>query len=720
MATRLADTPGGVLIQQDDGSVVTVPPDMADQMVGPVGMPPTPAAIPGSGPPAPVGPPAAPPPLEPAPRLTGGPAGMGGPPAPPAPAPAPAPNPPDAVSGAAPIAPAPAPSPTATPSPGTSPAAAPPPDAFEREEAATLMAGEAAAGKAAADEQILAARNERLAAMQADADKLRADNERRRADMTAKAEAATQAYADHKINEPEPGWGQILAWVLGGIGAALNKSDRNPVIEQWDRMTAENIRRQEADRARLGNLADRAGADLDRFVAHAKDRESAFNYRMAGEAERFARELEVTAQKYGGKTAQANAAAGAAQVRQKGDAYRAAAVERDWQHGQAEAKLELDKFQAAEAVKARKAQIGLGYANLREGQRQFALTQEQRAKEFDATMALRAQEVDNEAAKLEAAGRSEQAKILREQAKEERELAIGGGLALTNPVMKGGKPLADEKGTLLEADGTAFKAPDPVSAQKLRMQVGATVTAAQLLDEMIRLRNAHGWSSDLFKKPEWRQLKSNMSAVILESKNAGELGALSGPDMTLVEGILATKDPTEFRDPTPGLMQARKNMILKTRNALQVARYSRAMEFDVPDMSSPPAATRDRDQESLVGAGARPDFPVSLPSEGLGDTVADQFGIRDGGVPGLTRDQSLGLNSLITRVRAGDRVAVEALANAASSSQNPQARAAASAALALLQQGGNDLAADIIAEGLNKPWGAEVGAVLGGVTGATR
>src|SRR5690606_26002316 len=45
----------------------------------------------------------------------------------------------------------------------------------------------------------------------------------------------------------------------------------------------------------------------------------------------------------------------------------------------------------------------------------------------------------------------------------------------------------------------------PPEAQKLRNTVALTESVVRIMDNVVRLREEKGWSSDLFKSPEWQE-----------------------------------------------------------------------------------------------------------------------------------------------------------------------------------------------------------------------
>lgn len=131
------------------------------------------------------------------------------------------------------------------------------------------------------------------------------------------------------------------------------------------------------------------------------------------------------------------------------------------------------------------------------------------------------------------------------EAKRERELGING---------PDGKPLLDEA-------NTPVRGRDIAEATKLTDQIADTDEVIRMMDEVLRLRAKHGWSSDLVKSPEWRKMQSNWASIILKKKNIDELGVIAGPDMELMGKALGAEDPTSLRDPTAGIEQGRQNAV---------------------------------------------------------------------------------------------------------------------------------------------------------------
>jgi len=118
------------------------------------------------------------------------------------------------------------------------------------------------------------------------------------------------------------------------------------------------------------------------------------------------------------------------------------------------------------------------------------------------------------------------------------------------------------------------------------------------VDQITAARRKYGWSSDLARSDEWRRIKSDSGALVIAVKNLAELGALSGPDMGLVEQMTGTADPTEMRDPTAGLLQLRSNSILGfnevVRSAARTGSKPKQYNIKAPNYEKPEETAEDR------------------------------------------------------------------------------------------------------------------------------
>lgn len=125
-------------------------------------------------------------------------------------------------------------------------------------------------------------------------------------------------------------------------------------------------------------------------------------------------------------------------------------------------------------------------------------------------------------------------------------------------------------GFLVGDDNKPVKMKDTDEAKKLTQSIADTDEYVRMMDEVLRLRTKYGWSSDLFKSPEWRQAKTTWAALSLQKKNLDGLGALTGSDIDILHESMGASDPTSLRDPTPGIETARRHAVKKIEKNLTV------------------------------------------------------------------------------------------------------------------------------------------------------
>jgi hypothetical protein len=358
----------------------------------------------------------------------------------------------------------------------------------------------------------------------------------------------------------------ILLQGIAAVGAAMNGKNQNPALDLWLAETDKDVQQQLADRDQKRDLITQQRGAIDNFRDLASTRQGLYNAQMAAETDKAAKELERIAAQTKSETVKADALAGVAALREKRAEFLG-----NWRKEEFGAGMQRESL--AEQKRSNRVQEGQGWARINQAERQF-----------NTSTALRLTELDNEAAKLEAAGKVDAAKAAREAAKEERELAIGDFT---------GKPL-------LQKDGTVYKSPDTHEAAKLRKQVTAGAEAVRIIDSIKRLREDKG--AEWFKTDAARQLKGDLSALQLEIKNTAELGVLAGPDMGLIENYLGTGDATEldaFGSIEKGLDQARTNLIAKTRRSLRTAGHTG--EWQPPDWSKLGAPQTTAEQKQAQG-----------------------------------------------------------------------------------------------------------------------
>ncbi len=132
--------------------------------------------------------------------------------------------------------------------------------------------------------------------------------------------------------------------------------------------------------------------------------------------------------------------------------------------------------------------------------------------------------------------------------------------------------------------GDFILARDSAEGGKVADEKGAVDNASALIDHMIALRTKSGWTSDTRKSPEWQQAKSTFNSAIQQIQQAEGFKRLTDTDHDLILGQLGMTDTTGVRDPLPGLMQARANLINNFNGHLKSVDHqaARRRDFDNP------------------------------------------------------------------------------------------------------------------------------------------
>jgi hypothetical protein len=391
----------------------------------------------------------------------------------------------------------------------------------------------------------------------------------------ASLESAQKAFEDHKVDQgrmwKDMGTGRQIAAAIGialsGIGGALVARDTgrpvtNPALDMMTAAIDRDVRLQLADRDKLGATVGMKRDAISDLRAKYTDDEAAFGAVKAAYLHRSELQLKGIAAAAKDPKAKANALDFAASI----------GAEKAKVFGDAIAREEQAKQQAIENKRAQ-SQLGLGWANYKAGEkrdeRDFAEDKARWEAEFETNYAFRMKEAE----RLALAGNAAAANAARNEAKEERaakkadldqKLEIG-ARKVYDPE---GNPLLDDEGI----DGL-FLAGDSKRGGELQKMISNTHTMTQLTDDMIRLRDKHGWSADMVRSPEWQQMKSTFANMQLTEKDVRTLGALTGSDIDILSSVLGTDDPTGVRDPTPGFRQFRKNAVRGLNNELRAKGY---------------------------------------------------------------------------------------------------------------------------------------------------
>lgn len=341
---------------------------------------------------------------------------------------------------------------------------------------------------------------------------------------------------------------QTWAWIaaaISGLGRVVSGRDpsSNPGLDTLMKQFDIRVQHQMAEQDALGNTIGMKRQELTDFRGATKDRLAQYDLRMAGELNRAARTAETAGKRAAAVSDREAAKEVAATLRQEATARLGSAAAQE-----AEMRARARAARAAAMARAQKAA---------EEQRRFMAKEKvildpatgryipdpAFAKPVDG---LEAREQVAKTTKAEADAAA--ATLAGSTGERERLYGIPG-----TKTKSGAVPLA----------GTTDEARD------LRNGKASLDTATRLIDEMIALRKRDGWSSDLVKSDEWRQIQVNFNDLKLSRKDIDKLGVLAGPDMDLIEGALGTSDPTEVRDPLAGLEKSRANMVNKYNASLR-------------------------------------------------------------------------------------------------------------------------------------------------------
>ena len=416
---------------------------------------------------------------------------------------------------------------------------------------------------------------------QAAREKARARRLELMASKQREVDGLVKAEADYKVDDSKfwkersgaQKFAALLSIALSGIGEALaGRGGKNPALDLMRSMMEDNVRAQIRERDQLGKRIGIARSSIDTYRQAGADEEEVFRFKMAEDLERKAREAEVIAGKYAAPEAKARALATAAQFRQMGAEYAGKLAE-----GRAERSFREEQAafqnQMARSAEAR------GWAGHALNRAQFEWQKEFQNKSLEQA-----------AAKAAAEGNAEEAKLIRER-------GIGGQAVPTRDDK--GNIVGERQDLLRNRDGSIFvPAGSVASVDKLRDAKASSDTLVSLLEEARRIRT--GWTSDSAKSPEFQQLKANWSAAKSVAKDAIGLGALSGPDMELIDGFIGTGDPTQWRDVDAGIAKAINNVSGMMTNKLRAAGFDGEYKAPTPPKEAAGARVPGQDDGALV------------------------------------------------------------------------------------------------------------------------
>jgi hypothetical protein len=174
----------------------------------------------------------------------------------------------------------------------------------------------------------------------------------------------------------------------------------------------------------------------------------------------------------------------------------------------------------------------------------------------------------------------------------------GGEIANQAPVTQRGVPGVTVPDPKTGKDTTFIATGEPSEVAKLRSKKAASVTIVHLLDSALRIRDGYS-NNNVADRTQWQQLQQLWGAAKAKGKDSLGLGALSADDYKLLDGYLGTTDPTSFRDPTAGIKQARRTVLLDLNDSLHASGFPEDRHFDVADTSKPAKPKDTTDDRAL-------------------------------------------------------------------------------------------------------------------------
>lgn len=350
-----------------------------------------------------------------------------------------------------------------------------------------------------------------------------------------------------------------LAIALAGFGSALKGESGNPALEAFNKAIERKVAAQESDLDLMGKVYGMTKEELDLLKSKSKSRLEFHNAMIAGETEKAVRHLEeLTARSASDKT-KANAKIFIAQLQARAADKTMEATR--WG-------LDFDQKD-----KHQKAQIGLGYANLKETKRSNMADEQFKREQLyaDLQKALAGDKARGDEAMFKA--RMEASKEVRQtglkgvdndylltpegRAKVEAAAKLELEAQQTEELHKNDPMGSSIKATRVQAlrqraaelrgDAYSFnvvQARDPNQASALSTRYAAAQTMMDTIDEIKILYDQEG--RGLISKTKLQQeLQAKYGLISVAAKDAWELGAWDKGSAALV-GTIIGKDPTNM------------------------------------------------------------------------------------------------------------------------------------------------------------------------------
>ncbi len=447
--------------------------------------------------------------------------------------------------------------------------------AMDRQAEIATVAGDVNAAEADANAALLDERNIDLQSQQADIEATQKQREARLGELRTNHDKLVQAESSFKVDRGRK-WANKStgAKVAAGIAVAMTalgdalqyKSGPNLALQIIQQGIDDDVADQVRDFEQLGTKVNRARSSLDGYMKETGDIVASKQMLMAQRRLEAADEMEAVAAKFQSPKAKLQAEQNAAALRMEAQKYLGQSAESMFGR-------EMQRGQLANA----RAQVGLGFANLQENQRQFDKGQE-----------LAANRLLLDAAKLDQEGNAAGAKAARDQAMQVKQLGIGG--QVVQEAGPDGKPKVGYD-ALRNKDGQPFLAPTEKEAIENR-EIKASLDAVnQFTNEMVRGIAEHGGESQFFKSDAWQKMTANKAAIMNELRQASKMGTLDAGSLAVTEQMMGAADPTSYwQNASKGLLAGRDNGIAKLNFRLRSQGYDGA-DYKPPDTSTPTAPT---------------------------------------------------------------------------------------------------------------------------------
>jgi hypothetical protein len=436
----------------------------------------------------------------------------------------------------------------------------------------------------------------------------------------------------------------IAAAIVGGF--AMNKTGRNVGLEAVGQMIDEAAAEQAT---KLGNLKDQRRG-IGENLSTAQDTFQTQEAQRLGMWDHFIRNLETEVQNYDPR--------GTTAMRTMDSINQARAM-----RAQAADKAEKETFERMKAMIDMESKVAATNKTIAETNKLKGVGVGAKPPKFEdvprSLAELRALGVAipegvadpvggislNQAKKLAEGGKSAQewAKATRENSPEDRarQLSVG--------------EIVDDHG-----DPVQFR--DAAWAGKIADSKASVDTVSQHIDELINLYTEHGYEPDFLKSPAWQQAQGALASALLESKNADQLGALSGSDIDLeLKKISGGVDVTGIRDPIKALESAKRRMTAKINSTIRAQAVlpngRKLVPWSPPNGANLPVA--EKDFIDNLGDGLVKSF-MRAPKETDNPLAAQNEKIAGGIYKPLNDKVLTDLNKLIAYAEAGNKDAVRA------------------------------------------------------------